>query len=42
MSDLSGRRGRVTGTEPVGDERPWSSAEVPEIELRATRWTCAR
>jgi elongation factor G len=33
MSDLSGRRGRVTGTESVGGERSMVSAEVPEIEL---------
>jgi elongation factor G len=33
MSDLSGRRGRVTGTESTGGERSVVSAEVPEIEL---------
>jgi elongation factor G len=33
MSDLSGRRGRVTGTESVGGERSVVSAEVPELEL---------
>jgi elongation factor G len=33
MSDLSGRRGRVTGTESVGGERSVVTAEVPEIEL---------
>jgi elongation factor G len=33
MSDLSGRRGRVTGTESVGNERSVVNAEVPEIEL---------
>jgi elongation factor G len=33
MSDLSGRRGRVTGTESVGNERSRVSAEVPELEL---------
>ena len=33
MSDLSGRRGRVTGTESVGGERSLVSAEVPELEL---------
>jgi elongation factor G len=33
MSDLSGRRGRVTGTESVGNERSRVGAEVPEIEL---------
>jgi elongation factor G len=34
MSDLSGRRGRVVGTEPVGaGGRTLVRAEVPEIEL---------
>ncbi|MDQ6649045.1 MAG: elongation factor G-like protein EF-G2 [Actinomycetota bacterium] len=33
MSDLSGRRGRVTGTEPVGVGRTLVRAEVPETEL---------
>ncbi|HYT10657.1 MAG TPA: elongation factor G-like protein EF-G2 [Mycobacteriales bacterium] len=33
MSDLSGRRGRVTGTESVGGKRSVVSAEVPEVEL---------
>jgi len=33
MSDLSGRRGRVTGTESIGGERSVVNAEVPEIEL---------
>jgi elongation factor G len=33
MSDLSGRRGRVTGTESVDGERSVVSAEVPELEL---------
>jgi elongation factor G len=33
MSDLSGRRGRVTGSEPAGDERTLVRAEVPEIEI---------
>jgi elongation factor G len=33
MSDLSGRRGRVTGTESVGNERSVVNAEVPETEL---------
>ena len=33
MSDLSGRRGRVTGTESTGNERSQVSAEVPETEL---------
>ena len=33
MSDLSGRRGRVLGTEPVGDDRTLVRAEVPQIEI---------
>jgi elongation factor G len=33
MSDLSTRRGRVTGTEPVGTGRTLVKAEVPEIEV---------
>jgi elongation factor G len=33
MSDLSTRRGRVTGTEPVGIGRSLVKAEVPEIEV---------
>jgi elongation factor G len=33
MSDLSGRRGRVTGTEPVGNGRTQVRAEVPEVEI---------
>jgi elongation factor G len=33
MSDLSGRRGRVTGTESIGNERSVVNAEVPELEL---------
>ena len=33
MSDLSGRRGRVTGTEPADGERTVIHAEVPETEL---------
>jgi elongation factor G len=33
MSDLSGRRGRVLGTEQVGDNRAMVKAEVPEVEL---------
>jgi elongation factor G len=33
MSDLSGRRGRVTGTTSVGGDRSEVSAEVPEVEL---------
>ncbi len=33
MSDLSSRRGRVTGTESIGGERSRINAEVPEIEL---------
>jgi elongation factor G len=33
MSDLSTRRGRVTGTEPVGTGRTLIRAEVPEVEV---------
>jgi len=33
MSDLSGRRGRVLGTEPDAGERTLVRAEVPETEL---------
>ena len=33
MSDLSGRRGRVLGSEPTGDERTLVRAEVPQIEI---------
>ena len=33
MSDLSGRRGRVLGTEPIGVGRTLVKAEVPELEL---------
>ncbi|MEV8306195.1 elongation factor G-like protein EF-G2 [Streptomyces flavidovirens] len=33
MSDLSGRRGRVVGTEQAGHARTLVRAEVPEIEL---------
>ncbi|MFL6160684.1 MAG: elongation factor G-like protein EF-G2 [Jatrophihabitantaceae bacterium] len=37
LSDLSGRRARVTGTEPVESERPGTRsvihAEIPELEL---------
>jgi len=33
MSDLSGRRGRVLGTEPAGPGRSLVRAEVPEIEI---------
>jgi elongation factor G len=33
MSDLSTRRGRVTGTEPVGVGRSLVKAEVPQIEV---------
>ncbi|MET8247965.1 elongation factor G-like protein EF-G2 [Streptomyces sp. NPDC005202] len=33
MSDLSGRRGRVLGTEQVGGGRTLVRAEVPEIEI---------
>ncbi len=37
LSDLSGRRARVTGTEPIESDRPGSRsvihAEIPEVEL---------
>jgi elongation factor G len=33
MSDLSGRRGRVSGTEPVGSGRTLVKAEAPETEV---------
>lgn len=33
MSDLSTRRGRVVGTEPVGAGRTLVRAEIPEIEI---------
>jgi elongation factor G len=33
MSDLSTRRGRVTGTEPIGTGRSLVRAEVPEVEV---------
>jgi elongation factor G len=33
MSDLSGRRGRVIGTEPVGIGRTLIRAEVPQLEI---------
>jgi elongation factor G len=33
MSDLSSRRGRVLGTEPVGTGRTMIKAEVPETEI---------
>ncbi|HVV76041.1 MAG TPA: elongation factor G-like protein EF-G2 [Mycobacteriales bacterium] len=33
MSDLSTRRGRVSGTEPVGTGRTLVRAEVPEVEV---------
>jgi elongation factor G len=33
MSDLSTRRGRVTGTESVGTGRSLVKAEVPELEV---------
>jgi elongation factor G len=33
MSDLSGRRGRVLGSEPAGDDRTVVRAEVPQIEI---------
>jgi elongation factor G len=33
MGDLSTRRGRVTGTEPVGSGRSLVKAEVPQMEI---------
>jgi elongation factor G len=33
MSDLSARRGRVLGTEPVAGGRTLVKAEIPELEL---------
>lgn len=33
MSDLSGRRGRVLGTDTAGDSCTGIDAEIPEIEL---------
>jgi elongation factor G len=33
MSDLSGRRGRVLGSEPAGDDQTIVRAEVPQIEI---------
>ncbi|HEU4947114.1 MAG TPA: elongation factor G-like protein EF-G2 [Kribbella sp.] len=33
MSDLSGRRGRLLGTERVGDVRTLVKAEVPQVEI---------
>ncbi|WP_439677451.1 elongation factor G-like protein EF-G2 [Embleya sp. MST-111070] len=33
LSDLSSRRGRVVGTEPIGSGRTLIRAEVPEIEI---------
>jgi elongation factor G len=33
MSDMSSRRGRVNGTEPVGSGRTLIKAEVPELEI---------
>jgi elongation factor G len=33
MSDLSGRRGRLLGTERVGDDRTLVKAEVPQLEI---------
>ena len=33
MSDLSGRRGRVSGSEQIGSGRTQVSAEVPQLEL---------
>jgi elongation factor G len=33
MSDLAGRRGRVLGTENVGEDRTLVKAEIPQVEL---------
>ena len=33
MSDLSGRRGRVLGSEPAGADRTLVRAEVPQVEI---------
>jgi elongation factor G len=33
MGDLAGRRGRVLGTEQVGEDRTLVKAEIPEVEL---------
>jgi elongation factor G len=33
MSDLASRRGRVLGTENVGEDRTLVRAEIPEVEL---------
>lgn len=33
MGDLAGRRGRVLGTENVGEERTLVKAEIPQVEL---------
>ena len=33
MSDLSSRRGRVLGTEPIGSGRTLVKAEIPELEI---------
>jgi elongation factor G len=33
MSDLSGRRGRLLGTDKVGENRTLVKAEVPQVEI---------
>jgi elongation factor G len=33
MGDLAGRRGRVLGTDKVGEDRTVIKAEIPEVEL---------
>ena len=33
MSDLSGRRGRVLGTDTAGNDRTLVKSEVPQVEL---------
>ena len=42
MSDLSTRRGRVTGTESVGSGRSMVRADVPQVEITRYASTCAR
>jgi elongation factor G len=37
MSDLSGRRGRLLGTDKIGENRTLVKAEVPQVEI--TRYT---
>ena len=42
MSDLSTRRGRVTGTEPVGTGGRWCAPRCPRSRSPATPSTCGR